>query len=296
MKPVVVIEEPAAFQRLIEQLRQARHIAIDTESNSFYAYYERVCLIQISTPEDDFIIDPLALGDLSGLQDALADPAIEKVFHAAPNDILGLKRDFHFTFHNLFDTAVACKLLGYKQLGLARILQQHFAVTLNKKWQRCDWGRRPLSEDQLDYARLDTHHLLALRHLLAQDLVALDLWESVKEASERTGEQEVQQKIFHPEGFIQIRGARSLDPVGKSVLRALYLYRDYEAKRRNRAPFRVLSDETLVRLAAIRPKSLDDFVKIKGLPRPFHNSRSAGHLLSVIRKWENCAEEANAHS
>jgi ribonuclease D len=122
----------------------------------------------------------------------------------------------------------------------------------------------------------------------------LDLWEPVKDASERAGEQEVQQKVFHPEGYIQIRGARSLDPTGKSVLRALYLFRDHEARRRNRAPFRVLSDETLVRLAVNRPKSLNDFVRVKGLPRPFHNSRSAGHVLSVIRKWENLPEEANA--
>lgn len=294
MKPVVVIEEPSALERLVELLKHVRHIAIDTESNSFYAYYERVCLIQISTPEDDFVIDPLTIDDLSALHEAFADPEIEKVFHAAPNDVLGLKRDFHFEFRNLFDTAVACKLLGYKQLGLARILQQHFDVTLNKKWQRCDWQRRPLTEEQLDYARLDTHHLLALRHLLAEDLKVQDLLESAKEASEKVGEQEAQQKVFHPEGFIQIRGARSLDPVAKSVLRALYLYRDHEARRRNRAPFRVLSDETLVRLASNRPKSLDDFVKIKGLPRPLHNSRSAGHLLSVIRKWEQRAQEANA--
>lgn len=294
MKPVVVIEEPASLQRLIDTLRQTSHIAIDTESNSFYAYYERVCLIQISTVEDDFIIDPLALQDLSGLQDAFGDPSIEKIFHAAPNDILGLKRDFHFEFRNLFDTAIACKMLGYKQLGLANVLQQHFEITLNKKWQRCDWGRRPLSQQQLAYARLDTHHLLDLRHALAGELVARELWEAVKEASERTGEQEAQQKVFHPEGYIQLRGARSLDPTGRSVLRALYLFRDHEARRRNRAPFRVLSDETLVRLAANRPKSVEDFARIKGLPRPFHNSRSADHLLSVIRKWERPPAESRA--
>ncbi len=290
MKPVVLIQEPALLQRLIDALRHTDHIAIDTESNSFHAYYERVCLIQISTPEDDFIIDPLALEDLSGLQESFGDPSIEKVFHAAPNDILGLKRDFHFEFRNLFDTAIACKMLGYKQLGLAKVLQQHFDVTLNKKWQRCDWGRRPLSQQQLDYARLDTHHLLELRHTLAGELMARDLWEVAKEASERTGEQEAQQKVFHPEGYIQIRGARSLDPTARSVLRALYVFRDHEARRRNRAPFRVLSDETLLRLAASRPKNLDDFARIKGLPRPFHNSRSAEHLLSVIRKSDLATE------
>ena len=110
----------------MRQLSNAPHIAIDTESNSFYAIFERICLIQVSTTERDYILDPLALKDLEALGTILEDPKIEKIFHAASNDVLGLKRDFQFQVSNLFDTAIACKLLGYKQLGLARILEQHF--------------------------------------------------------------------------------------------------------------------------------------------------------------------------
>lgn len=289
MKPATVIESPSDLEALAEKLNNTRYVAIDTESNSFYAYFEKLCLIQISCADEDYVLDPLALNDLQPLAEVLADPGIEKIFHAASNDVMGLKRDFHFRICNLFDTAIACKFLGYRQLGLAKILEEHFGVTLNKKWQRHDWGKRPLEQEQINYARLDTHYLITLRHRLAADLHAQQLWETAKEAFEKACEQVTQDKIFHPEAFMQIHGARTLDFVGKRILRALYLYREEEARRRNRAPFRVLSNEALLRLALQRPKDMRDFSRVKGLPRSYNRSHTAQHLLDLIRKVENSA-------
>jgi len=291
MEPVIVIEKPADFDALIEEVAQTRYLAVDTEANSFYVYFDRVCLIQISTTEKDYIVDPFAIKEMHRLGDIFDDPGIEKIFHAASNDILGFKRDFQFSFRNLFDTAVACKLLGYKQLGLAKILEEHFGVTLDKKWQRHDWGQRPLHPQQLNYARLDTHYLIPLRHRLASELVEQGLWEIALEACNKVCDQEFQEKTFHAEAFIQIHGAQTLDPTGKRILKALFLYREHEARRRNRAPFRILSNETLLRLASHRPKDLDDFSKIKGLPRTYHNGRAAHNLLDLIRKTEDFCEE-----
>jgi ribonuclease D len=284
MDSVMVIETASQFADLIERLSHARHIAIDTESNSFYAYFERVCLLQISTTERDYILDPLALKDLGPIGAILADPKIEKIFHAASNDIMGLKRDFQFKVANLFDTAVACKLLGYQQLGLAKILGQHFGVVLDKKWQRYDWGKRPLKGEQLAYASLDTHYLIPLRHSLASELVAKNLWDTAREAFEKTSGQELQERSFHPEACFQIRGTQSLDPAGKRILKALYLYREHEAQRRNRAPFRILSDETLLRLASHPPQNIQDFSRIKGMPRSYQAGHGAYSLLGVIRR------------
>jgi ribonuclease D len=291
MDAVKTIEDQAEFSALIDELAQNPFISIDTESNSFYAYFNRVCLIQVSTPLQDFIIDPLALDDISGFGRILSDPGIEKIFHAAPNDISGLKRDYKFQVHNIFDTAIACKLLGSQQLGLAKILNDHFGVLLNKKWQRYDWGKRPLSAELLDYARLDTHYLIPLRHRLAAELQDHGLWDEAREAFEKASEQEIVEKSFQPGRFLHIGGAQSLDPTGKRVLKALYLYREHEARRRDRAPFRILSNETLVRLAHQRPKSISDFSKIKGIPRSYHNSRAAGCLLDLIRKNEAFGED-----
>lgn len=296
MKPIVLIEKPSQLQHLVKELSKAPHIAIDTESNSFYAYFEKVCLIQISTIEEDYIIDPLILKSIEPLGEILGNPAIEKIFHAPSNDILGLRRDFGFRICNLFDTAVACKLLGCKQLGLARILQEHFAVQLNKKWQRCDWGRRPLHGDQLEYARLDTHYLIALRHQLAASLHAQQLWEIAREAFDKLCEQEAQEKPFHPGGFINIKGARSLDSAGKAVLKALYVYREKEAEQRDRAPFRILSNETLLRLARSRPHSLREISRTKGLPHHYRKGHRAQNLLELINQNEECVKKVEAQT
>jgi ribonuclease D len=287
----MVIRDTGEFEHLLSELAEVSFIAIDTESNGFYAYYERVCLIQISTPNQDYIVDPFSVTSLDGLRAVLENSATEKVIHAASNDIAGLKRDFHLEVSNLFDTAIAAKLLGYSQLGLARILDHHFNVSLNKKWQRHDWGRRPLSDEQIDYARLDTHYLIELRHRLATELMVRGLWDAAREAFDKACRQEIPARDFHPEGFIQIQGARALDGVGKRILKALYLYREYEARRRNRAPFRILSNDTMLRLALTRPGSFSEFAKIKGVPRPLQNARTANTILALIRQCEEHSEE-----
>lgn len=284
MDSVVVVETASQLADFLEHVSTVPHIAIDTESNSFYAYFERICLLQVSTSDCDYILDPLALTDLGTFGSILADAKIEKIFHAAANDVLGLKRDYQFQVDNLFDTAIACKLLGYKQLGLARILEQHYGVVLDKKWQRHDWAKRPLETEQLEYASLDTHFLIPLRHTLATELTTRELWDTAQEAFAKAAAQELQERTFQPEAFLHIRGARSLDPTAKRVLKALYLYRDREARRRDRAPFRVLTDETLVRLAQQQPQTIREFSRVKGMPRSYQEGRSAFSLLGIIRR------------
>jgi ribonuclease D len=288
---VAVIENQHDFSDFITNIEKTACIAVDTESNSFYAYFNRTCLIQVSTEQQDYIIDPLSLNGVIGpLGEILANPGIEKIFHAAPNDIAGLKRDFKFRVCNVFDTSIAAKMLGYKQLGLAPILLEHFGISLNKKWQRYDWGRRPLRDEQIEYARLDTHFLIPLRHKLVDELKEKDLLNAAQEAFEKLCLQEITEKPFRPGDFLHIYGAQSLDAAGKRVLKALYLFREKEARRRDRAPFRILTNETLLRLAMQRPKDMSDFNKIKGIPRVFTNSRAAASLLELIRKNEEQEE------
>ena len=284
LNSAALIENQHDLSKLIGNLEKSAHVAVDTESNSFYAYFNRICLIQVSTEHQDYIIDPFSAGDIEAFGKILANPDIEKIFHAAPNDIAGLKRDFKFTVHNIFDTSVAAKMLGYKQLGLAPILLEHFGISLNKKWQRYDWGRRPLRNEQIEYARFDTHFLIPLRHRLVEELKEKELLEAAREAFEKLCAQQITEKQFRPGDFLHIYGAQSLDAIGKRILKALYLFREKEARRRDRAPFRILTNETLLRLALQRPRSLQDFTKIKGIPRIYATSRIAVHLLELIRR------------
>lgn len=291
MRQAILIENQLDFQRLLGGLAESSYVAIDTESNSFYAYFERVCLIQISVGEGDFVLDPFAIPDVSPLGEILENENIEKIFHAASNDLIGLKRDLKCCAKNIFDTAIAAKLLGRKKLGLASILSDTFGVSLNKKWQRYNWARRPLQPEQISYARLDTHYLIPLRNLLAEELTARGLWQEAKEAFEKICTQEVQERVFQPNGFVHIKGAHSLNSRSKQTLKDLYRYREQEAKRRNRAPFRVLSNETLVRLALSPPSNMQELTKIKGLPRTYQNSKAAHDLLELLRRTRDIPED-----
>lgn len=292
LNDVALIENQHDFSKLIATLEKSAHVAIDTESNSFYAYFNRICLIQVSTEQQDYIIDPFLAGNIEDFGKILSSPHIEKIFHAAPNDIAGLKRDFKFTVNNVFDTSVAAKMLGYKQLGLAPILLEHFGISLNKKWQRYDWGRRPLRNEQIEYARFDTHFLIPLRHKLVAELKEKELLGAAHEAFEKLCMQQITEKHFRPGDFLHIYGAQSLDVVGKRILKALYLFREKEARRRDRAPFRILTNDTLLRLAIQRPRSMQDFTKIKGIPRIYSSSHTAVQLLELIRRNEEQEDEA----
>jgi ribonuclease D len=177
----VLIESADRFADLIADLGSQARLAVDTESNSLHAYQEKVCLIQFSTPDEDYVLDPLALADLAPLGPTFADPAIEKIFHASEYDILCLRRDYGFTFANIFDTMQAGRILGRKQAGLDRLLEEKFSVKINKRFQKADWAVRPLSRDLLLYARLDTHYLIPLRDILKGELEAHGLWQLAQE-------------------------------------------------------------------------------------------------------------------
>ncbi|HEU4521092.1 MAG TPA: ribonuclease D, partial [Thermoanaerobaculia bacterium] len=152
-------------------------VAIDTEADSLHSYFDKVCLIQISTSEDDYVVDPLAKVRLDRFGAILADPSIIKILHGADYDLRILNRDFGFTTTNLIDTMVSAQLLGYEAFGLAALLERHFGVKLNKAHQRADWAMRPLPPDMLEYAAMDTRFLVPLADKLRSELEALGRWE-----------------------------------------------------------------------------------------------------------------------
>lgn len=264
----MIVDGSQQVTRLRETLRGVRRLAVDTESNSLYAYQERVCLIQLSTDEADFLIDPLAFeskSDLAFLGEVFADPGIEKVFHAAEGDIMGLRRDFAFTFASIFDTMIAARNLGWQNFGLAALLAEFFGVTLSKSHQRADWGRRPLTPALVQYAQQDTHYLLPLRDHFAALLAEQNLMEEAQEMFGEVCRAQWQGGGFDPEGFWQINGARDLDGVSAAVLRELYLYRDQIARKRDLPVFKVMGDAVLTALASAKPRSVRDLQGVRGM-------------------------------
>ncbi|MBM3751027.1 MAG: ribonuclease D [Acidimicrobiia bacterium] len=275
----VLVADAAALSQLVSDLTSSPTVAVDTESNSLHAYRERVCLIQFSTPTTDYIVDPIALQDLSALVPFFASPAHEKIFHAAEGDVLGLGRDFRFTFTNIFDTMSAARSLGWPQVGLAAVLKAEFGVTLSKTHQRADWGRRPLQTDMLDYARLDTHYLPALRNRLDTALNERGLRAEAQEDFERLARTQpsVVNQTLDPQAFWRVKGARDLPPRQAAVLSAVFTYRDSESARTNQPPFKVIGEPTLLDIARRLPQTLDDLTGIVAMtPGQVHRH---GHAL-----------------
>jgi ribonuclease D len=258
LPPPILVDHAESFERMLEALAGEPILGLDTESDSLYRYFHRVCLIQVSTNSSDFVLDPLSVPDLRPLGALLADPNVEKVFHAAENDILALKRDFGFQFDQVFDTMLAARILGYRRVGLAALLQEKLGVGLDKHTQLTDWGHRPLTSQQLDYACLDSHYLLPLKDLLQRELMARGRWIEAQEAFSNLPDTPYVAKPFDPDGFWRFREARDLNPTELAVLRELYLWRDAQARAMNRPPFKVVSDECLLRLSREQPRRLAD--------------------------------------
>jgi ribonuclease D len=288
LPPPTLIAAPDQLASLIADLEAEPVVAVDTESNSLFAYWEQVCLIQFSTPARDYIVDPLAVPELGALAPLFADPRRQKVFHAAEYDILCLKRDYGFEFANLFDTMVAARTLGWPQVGLGPILETRFGVKTDKKYQRANWGHRPLAAAELDYARHDTRFLCALRAQQIELLTAVGRLEEAQEEFVRLTQVKPGDSAPSPDGFWQVSGARDLPPAQAAVLRELYWFREQEAQHSNRPPFKVMSDQTLLEIAQRSPRRADELRGVTGMT-PTQLRRYAAGLLQAVQRGQTAA-------
>lgn len=285
LPPPRLIQTDAEVARLVKALAGEPALAVDTESNSLYVYRERVCLIQFSTPQADYIVDPLR-ADARPLAPLFVNPQQQKIFHAAEYDLLCLKRDYGFEFANLFDTMVAARTLGWTQTGLAALLEYHLAVRVNKKHQRANWGKRPLSVEQLDYARMDTHFLFKLRDLLIEELIEAGRREEAQDEFERLARLRPEPASPDPHAFWRVSGAHDLDARQAAILSELFVYRDGQAQTANVPPFKVMGDETLVALAKKAPESIADLRGLFGMTEG-QIARHGEELLAAVKRGQS---------
>src|SRR5256886_10263090 len=193
------VDTPEQLAACAEEVARRSRVGLDTESNGFHAYFEKVCLLQIATPGADWAVDTLALG-LSPLVPLLADPARECILHAAEYDVLCMKRDYGFRFGRIFDTHAAAKTLGIEKVGLHGLLADQLGVELEVDEQRSDWGKRPLSDRQLEYAFADVGDLIALRAKLGEQLPSRGLVEEAEAEFARLIAKAPRRRPFQPEG------------------------------------------------------------------------------------------------
>lgn len=259
-----IITTPRALQELVGRLARENVVAVDLEADSLHHYQEKVCLIQISIPTESVIIDPLALPDLSPLAPVMADEGIRKVFHGADYDIRSLHRDFGIVVRNLFDTMIACQFLGEKEVGLAAVLLKRFGVELDKRYQKADWSRRPLSEEMIEYAVRDTSLLIELYGQLHDELQFMGRLAWVEEESELLAGVRANPRDQGPL-FLRFKGAARLNQRSLAVLEELLRFRDAVARAHDLPTFKVMGSDTMRVMAENIPRSPADLEGIPGL-------------------------------
>ena len=257
-------------------------VAVDTEAASFHKYVDRVYLLQLSSRVETAVVDPLAVHDLSAFGALLADPAIEVVFHDADYDLRLLHQEFGYQATHLFDTRVAAQLLDEPGIGLAALLEKYLHLRIDKRFQRADWSIRPLSEEMLAYAATDTRHLAELRDIMRNRLIELGRlsWaeeEFVVMAGSRWDAEDAEP------GWLRLKGARLLKPRELAVLRSVYLWRDEQAKRLDRAAFRILNNEPILAMAKAPPRDIEALKKIPGIGSD-QAERRGRHILAAVEE------------
>ena len=258
--PVEIITNTAQLDGAVRKMLDSKAIAVDTESNSRHHYPEQLCLIQIATENNVYIIDTIILKDIGPLQKVLADNAIMKIIHGADYDVRSIDRHCGFRIHNLYDTYIAARFAGITEVGLAALIRDLLSVNIvkSKRLQTADWGRRPLSNEAIEYAGSDVLYLRALQEILSKRLDVLGRTTWVAEEFARL--EEVRYTAPDMENaFRSIKGAESLDGRGLAVLRSLFLFREQEALSRHRPTFFVMPDEILVALSTNRTADLAGF-------------------------------------
>lgn len=263
------VDERGELERLAGRLESADVIALDTEQDSFYSYFTKVCILQIGAFGEEWIIDTLVLRDFECLTGPFLDPRIPKIFHAGENDVDLLRRQCGLNFVGVFDTMAASSILGYQKTGLAGQLHEQFGIEIEKKYQRSDWRKRPLAQEQIDYAALDVRFLPRLREALLGELEETKRVEESLSDFHRIENVVHDVKEFDPDGYYWQKGVKDLPGKQRSILRSMYVLRDEIARKEDRAPFRVLTEEVLRRLAHDSPRDVKKLTSMRGLSEEF---------------------------
>lgn len=265
MQHAPLITDQARFRDLMAHLAGETSLALDTEASSFHRFHERIGLIQLSNRKDTWLIDPLAVTDVGELGTLLGSESGETVIHDADYDLRLLKHMYGFRVRHIFDTLIAAELINEPELGLASLMLKYFDIKLDKRFQKADWCKRPLTQDMLDYAAMDTRHLIALRDEMTARLKAKGRWDWALEEFDLLTELPFQAKEDELPGFLRIKGAKALRPKELAILKELHAWRDQVAAKLDRAAFMVLGNDVLLSLAKAPVNNLAELAAMKGV-------------------------------
>ena len=287
---MIFIDQQEPFDRAMQRVAAQPVVAVDTEADSLHSYFDKVCLIQLSIPGEDLIVDPLKKFDLGRFGALLAERGVRKVLHGADYDLRILNRDFGYTIGNVVDTSICAQLLGYEGIGLAALIERHFGIQLDKSHQRADWAMRPLPRNMLEYAATDTRHLIPLAEKLRAELEALGRWEWATEEFGRLENIRFEKEEVE-EPFRRMKGLGGLDRRTLAIVQRLYDLRDALARKADRPPFKIFSNEIILESARVKPSTPAELEKVKPLP-PSQRARYGRDIIRIVREALALDEEA----
>jgi ribonuclease D len=277
------VDSQEQLQAVVDRLLGCTILGVDTEAAGYHRYHDRISLVQISSPTENFLIDPIAIDDLSALGALFENPAIQKIFHDADFDLRILDRDLGLRIENLFDTQIAAAFAGERSLGLGAIVERYLGISLPKAYQRADWAERPLTEGMMEYAATDTVHLSEVREKLIVELEKRGRMAWAQEEFTRREGTRWAEPEDRAEAFLKIKGARDLTPRGLAILRELYLWREDVGKERDQATFRVLANQAMLEMSLKAPTTPGDLRTIGGLSSGLADRRGRDILAAIKR-------------
>ncbi len=274
-----------------KNLQSAEILAVDTEFVREKTYFHRVGLIQVSSGEHFAAIDPVLLSDLTPLLELFKDPSKLKIFHAARQDLEILVRMCGQIITPVFDTQIAAALVGWgTQISFAKIVHKALGKKLHKSETYTDWCRRPLSDNQIEYAIDDVRYLVPVYNKLVERLKKMNRLDWVKGEVLAWEDPQTFALPDPQKRMMKIKNLRSLKPRNLTVLKELVSWREGEAVQRDCLPKNIVRDETLLEIARKVPKDLKMLSELRG----FHQkelSKSGLSMLSAIEKAMGVPEE-----
>lgn len=277
-----IIDKAIDLEKMVRSVEKEKVVAVDLEADSMYHYQEKVCLIQIATEKISVVIDPLAIKDLSPLKPFFSNPDIQKIFHGADYDVRSLYRDFKIRINNLFDTELASRFIGIKETGLQAVLKMFFNVNVDKKYQKKDWSKRPLPREMMAYASKDVIYLLRLARMLIHKLKKMNRMTWVLEECEDLSNV---RPVLSNEAplFMKFKGAGRLKSRSLAVLEALLQFRKRVAEKKDRPFFKIIGNESMMKIVTARPVTLRRLKNTKALSNR-QISMYGSDLIKVVAK------------
>ena len=277
-----IITTDEELRTLCEHLRTQTRLAVDLEGDSLHHFKEKLCLLQVSDESADYIVDILTITDFGPMKSLLEDASILKIMHGADYDVVSLKRDYDCSINSLFDTAIAAQFLNYEKWGLAYLIQKHFGFVLEKRYQKHDWSRRPLYWEHIDYARMDTHYLLALHEILKRQLERKGLLDACTEESTCLTQREWNGRQFDEGDFLRVKKVHTLSKESLKVLRTLYEARDAWAQKRDVPVFHYATDAVLFGVAYNLPEDRTSLIEAVHSKYAGLVSKKSADLLKLV--------------